>query len=868
MNRAGMLIALSMGLLTLLLWWLVNRPGIEPPWPDQVAGFSFSPVRDGQDPSRGEFPSIADIDADLALLAGDAHAVRTYTVQSTLSQVPGLAAVHGLNVTLGAWLSAEATHNAVELERLVDVYRDNHRQIVRVLVGNEAVLREDQTVAEVIAHLQAVRRSVWAPVSTAEPWHIWLEHPELVDAVDFIAVHFLPYWEGVSVDNAVDYVMQRYRELAAAYPDKPIVITEVGWPSNGRTLYDAVASAANQARFLRRFLAVAEREDLVYYLMEAFDQPWKQKYEGEVGAHWGVYDADREQKFEFTAPVVPVPNWTALAAVSIGLAVVIMGLLLRDSRGLSTGGRGFLALVAFGLTTLVVWLLYDFAQQYMTGGMLLVSVALLFSALGVVIVLLAEAHEWAEALWLRQWRRHPVLGRRSDARLPKVSIHVPAFNEPPAMLIATLDALDRLDYPDFEVLVIDNNTEDPATWEPVKAHCKALGERFRFFHVAPLSGFKAGALNYALARSAPDAEVIAVIDSDYEVDADWLRDLVPLFADERTAIVQAPQDYRDGRQSAFKAMCQAEYQGFFQIGMRTRNERDAIIQHGTMTMVRRASLAAVGGWSEWCITEDAELGLKIFERGESAVYVPRSYGRGLMPDTFTDFKKQRFRWAYGAVLILRAHLAELLGLRPTRLTRGQRYHFIAGWLPWLADGFNLAFNLAAIGWTVAMVVAPDRFAPPHPVFVALPLTLFVFKLTKLFFLYRWRVGASLRQSIAAGVAGLALSHVIARAMLTGLVDRGVGFFRTPKHTATRGLRRALVDAREELFFLAVLVLGAIAVQLREDGDLFDVRLWATMLLVQGVPYLAAFLLSAVSATRRLPSRWLGEMRKPVVMPQT
>jgi hypothetical protein len=249
------------------------------------------------------------------------------------------------------------------------------------------------------------------------------------------------------------------------------------------------------------------------------------------------------------------------------------------------------------------------------------------------------------------------------------------------------------------------------------------------------------------------------------------------------------------------------------------------------------------------------------------VYVPRSYGRGLMPDSFADFKKQRFRWAYGAVLILRAHLGELLGLRATRLSRGQRYHFVAGWLPWLADGFNLAFNLAAIAWTVAMVVAPDRFAPPHPVFVALPLMLFVFKLTKLFFLYRWRVGASLRQSVAAGVAGLALSHVIARAMLTGLLDRGVAFFRTPKHAGTRGLLRALVDAREELFFLVVLVLGAIAVQLREDGDLFDVRLWATMLLVQGVPYLAAFVLSAISAARRLPGHWLGEMRQPLALPQ-
>ena len=156
-----------------------------------------------------------------------------------------------------------------------------------------------------------------------------------------------------------------------------------------------------------------------------------------------------------------------------------------------------------------------------------------------------------------------------------VSIHVPAYNEPPAMLCATLDALALLDYPDFEILVVDNNTHDPAVWQPVEAHCRRLGPRFRFFHVDPLAGFKAGALNFALRHTAPEAAVVAVIDSDYQVDANWLKDLVPLFESSRTAIVQAPQDYRDADANAFKAMMYAEYRGFFYIGMITRNERNA-----------------------------------------------------------------------------------------------------------------------------------------------------------------------------------------------------------------------------------------------------------------------------------------------------
>src|SRR6185437_586440 len=155
-------------------------------------------------------------------------------------------------------------------------------------------------------------------------------------------------------------------------------------------------------------------------------------------------------------------------------------------------------------------------------------------------------------------------------------------------------------------------------WRPVEAHCARLserggpmGQRFRFFHVAPLQGFKAGALNFALRQTAPDAQIVAVIDSDYVVDPNWLRDLVPGFQDPRVAVVQAPQDYRDAGVSAFKAMCYAEFRGFFHIGMITRNERNAIIQHGTMTLVRREQIES-GGWAQWCITEDAELGLRIF----------------------------------------------------------------------------------------------------------------------------------------------------------------------------------------------------------------------------------------------------------------
>jgi cellulose synthase/poly-beta-1,6-N-acetylglucosamine synthase-like glycosyltransferase len=435
---------------------------------------------------------------------------------------------------------------------------------------------------------------------------------------------------------------------------------------------------------------------------------------------------------------------------------------------------------------------------------------------------------------------------------------VPAYNEPPEMLKETLDALAKLDYPHYEVIVIDNNTKDPAVWQPVEAHCAKLGACFRFFHVDTLSGFKAGALNFALARTAPEAEVVAVIDSDYTVAPNWLRDLTPQFSNPKIAIVQAPQDYRDDRENLFKAMCYAEYRGFFYIGMVTRNERNAIIQHGTMTMVRKSVLEEVGGWAEWCITEDAELGLKIFEKGYEAAYIADSYGRGLMPDTFIDFKKQRFRWAYGAVQIMRHH-SKALFRGQTNLTFGQRYHFIAGWLPWMADSLNLLFTLAAVYWSLAMVLFPLVVDPPLVILSAMPLTLFIFKIAKMFYLYRSRVNATIAQTFAAALAGLSLSHSISKAIMTGFVTKSKPFFRTPKMAGTHALLRAMLSAREEFLVMTALWCAAVSVKLTQEVDSPDLLVWIIVLLVQSIPYVSAVIVSLVSGFARLPKKLIHDM---------
>ncbi len=859
MTRANILIVIAIAVISSSIWAFLNKPEQEPPWPSRIQGFSFSPLRADQSAAENILPSLEEIEEDLALLADKTHAIRTYTVEGSLGEIPRLARKHGLTVTLGAWLSADLAQNEIELARAIKIARENYQNVARVIIGNEAVLRRDLTVEQVGEYLARARQELNVPVSTAEPWHVWLHNKKLGEHVDFITTHMLPYWEGIDMHRAVDYVADHVTLLKNTFPGKPVIIGEVGWPSNGRTRHSAVATPANQAAFLRRFLARAEQEKYIYFIMEAFDQPWKRISEGAVGAYWGVFDVNRNPKFPFTSPIIKIPEWRVLAGISVVIAIITFAFLLIDSKTLRTRGRSFLATIAFGAATGAVWIVYSYTRQYLTPATILVGLMMVAGMIGVVVVLLAEAHEWAEATWLSQWRRPFTLPRVPKEKLPMISVHVPAYNEPPDMMIETLNALAELDYPRYEVLVIDNNTKDPATWEPVRDHCEKLGEKFRFFHVAPLAGFKAGALNYALERTAPEAEVVAVIDSDYIVTPDWLKDMAPQFTNPAIAIAQAPQDYRDDGENLFKAMCYAEYQGFFYIGMLTRNERNAIIQHGTMTMVRKSVLQEVGGWAEWCITEDAELGLKIFERGYEATYIPQTYGRGLMPDTFIDFKKQRFRWAYGAVQILKHHARALLNRNESRLTRGQRYHFIAGWLPWMADSLNLFFTVAALFWSLGMVFFPLKVDPPLVILSALPLTLFIFKVGKMFYLYQTRIGATIPQTLASALAGLSLSHTISQAILLGFVTKGIPFFRTPKQAKAHAVLRALLSAREEGLIMLALWLAAVSVAVRQGSDTADLLVWIIMLLVQSIPYCAAVAMSLVSGFARTETKIINNI---------
>jgi exo-beta-1,3-glucanase (GH17 family) len=237
---------------------------------------------------------------DIELVKKFTDRIRTYTVDRGLDRVLPMAQQAGLKVSLGLYLGRDKTHNDLEIARGQKLYATYNKIIERIYVGNECLQRKDMGVAELVNYVRRVRTFIANPalqVGTAEAWYDWQKNKELGAVCDFVGAHLFPYWDGVPVGDAVDYVDRRYDELKAAFPGKAIVISETGWPSAGPRHMGAVPSLEGQEQFTRAFLARAALEKYDYNFCEAYDQPWKGKsLERGVGAHWGLFDRIREPK--------------------------------------------------------------------------------------------------------------------------------------------------------------------------------------------------------------------------------------------------------------------------------------------------------------------------------------------------------------------------------------------------------------------------------------------------------------------------------------------------------------------------------------------------------------------------------------------
>jgi len=362
------------------------------------------------------------------------------------------------------------------------------------------------------------------------------------------------------------------------------------------------------------------------------------------------------------------------------------------------------------------------------------------------------------------------------------------------MVIDTLRSLLRIDYPRFEVILVDDNTDDERLWRPVQDWCAR--HRVKFAHLADWPGYKSGALNYALRElTDPRAELVGVVDSDYQIEPGFLRRCAPLFAESWIGFIQAPQDYRDWSHARYYRRLYYSYQYFFAVSQPSRNERDGAIFAGTMGLIRRVALDALGGWDEWCITEDAELSLRLLRAGWSGLHVDQSWGQGIMPLTFEALKGQRYRWCFGGIQILRMHWRFLIPGRPTKenhLTTAQRWSYLSGAVQWYGDLLGLVFLAFLLAGALNLATGGgELFRKLTAFLVATVPVLVALGLVRAVALLRRGTGASWRDAIGAFFIWQSTSLVVARASVLGLFARKAAFLRTPKTSERASARESL-----------------------------------------------------------------------------
>lgn len=312
-------------------WDLSQVELIAYPYPETIKGIGYSPFRDCQYPGGTAQPSIQDLREDLFRLFHTSNAIRTYSATGINSQIPILANEIGLPVFAGAWIDypkrATLAQDDAEIQALINLACAPNLDLEGVIVGNEYFLRSNRTVTDVnylLQRIQEVENGIHStcgrdiPVTTAEIDNLMFEweseqsavikgirsvYRPIIDEIDFIMVHTYPFWNGMSINGAAAFTVDRYKAIQTLieqeYPgqNKWVIIGEAGWPSGGASRREAVPSEENQRRYMIEFLRLAEREGVHFMYFDAFDELWKVEEPGRVGQHWGYSYTDRAAKY-------------------------------------------------------------------------------------------------------------------------------------------------------------------------------------------------------------------------------------------------------------------------------------------------------------------------------------------------------------------------------------------------------------------------------------------------------------------------------------------------------------------------------------------------------------------------------------------
>jgi glucan 1,3-beta-glucosidase len=268
---------------------------------------AYSPYRDGQAPG-GVQPTKEQVKADLTMLKPYVDGVRVYGTDGANAYIPALCDELGIDLHIGAWIDGIASDEP-NVHALAAIVNESHPSLKTAIVGNEVLARSAKNMVtearliELIDLFKADVKVTGFKLAAADTYPQWMMmRPNLAAAVDVIIWHTYGWWSGVDVANAYTLVSGRYDDMLAAYPGKPMILGETGWPTQVDHMSvdkttTAVGSEANQAKFYLEALAGMRARNLPMWMFSSIDEKWKgTSGEGEVGAHWGIWDSARQPK--------------------------------------------------------------------------------------------------------------------------------------------------------------------------------------------------------------------------------------------------------------------------------------------------------------------------------------------------------------------------------------------------------------------------------------------------------------------------------------------------------------------------------------------------------------------------------------------
>jgi len=261
-----------------------------------IHGLCFSPYLEGQD--AGDILFEEQIRRRMDVISPNIKWVRTFSCTDGNELIPQTANNKDKKAIVGAWISDDKLRNEKEIEWLIELAKAGFVDIAAV--GNEVLLRGDITEEELLNYIHRVKEALSGlniPVGYVDTYYEYYKRPNLVEASDVILVNCYPFWEGSAIENALTHLRQMYAITKSVAKGKQVIIAETGWPSQGEMIKDAAPSKLNAMKYFIQTQEWVMKEGIAMFHFSSFDESWKVRIEGKLGACWGIWDKNEHLKY-------------------------------------------------------------------------------------------------------------------------------------------------------------------------------------------------------------------------------------------------------------------------------------------------------------------------------------------------------------------------------------------------------------------------------------------------------------------------------------------------------------------------------------------------------------------------------------------